>query len=90
MTLGTSALGRPEDRHSFIERYGAPRSTDNLGSHCPRAEAGLNPRLTLPKDASGMIHIENRIAGLLTQIRERVKRYRLQLILSESRSIDLH
>jgi hypothetical protein len=37
-----------------------------------------------------MIHIENRITGLLTQIRERVKRYRLQLILSESRSIDLH
>ena len=29
-----------------------------------------------------MIHIENRIAGLLTQIRERVKRYRLQLILA--------
>ena len=29
-----------------------------------------------------MSHTENRIAGLLTQIRERVRRYRLQLILA--------
>jgi hypothetical protein len=43
-------------------------------AHCLRAEAGLNPHLTLPNDASRMFHIKNRIAGLLTQIRERVDR----------------
>jgi len=35
-----------------------------------------------PRDVSPMSHTENRIAGLLTQIRERVRRYRLQLILA--------
>src|SRR6476619_760466 len=67
-----------DGRCGYADRALWTRSTDNLlGSHCLRAETGLNPHTS--QRASRMLHNENRIAGLLTQIHERVDRYRQPL-----------